>query len=197
MNCSPNDLKDFVFGELGEAEREAMRSHLGQCRECREELERLQLTEAAMHALAQEEIPRRIAFVSDAVMEPRWWRRLWQSGPRLGFASAAMLALALLFHAVWRPAAPAPVAARTASEAAVTARLDQEAGSRVEALVRSAMTEMEARQEQKTQAAVAAVRREVEFQRQADRVAFQETLGILQKKYNVLYMASADLEGRR
>jgi hypothetical protein len=197
MNCSPYDLKDFVFGELGNAELEAVRSHLELCRGCQEELERLQLTEAAMHALAQEEIPRRIAFVSDGVLEPRWWQRLWQSGPRLGFASAAMLALALVFHAAWRPVASPPAAAGTVNEAAIAARVDQEVGTRVEAVVRSAMTAIEARQEQKTQAAVAAVRQEVEFQRQADRVAFQETFSILQKKYNVLYMASADLEGRR
>lgn len=197
MNCSPYDLKDFVFGELGNAEREAVRSHLELCRGCREELERLQLTEAAMHALAQEEIPRRIAFVSDAVLQPHWWQRLWQSGPRLGFASATMLTLALVFHAAWRPAAPTPSAAPKVDEAAIAAQVNQEVTKRVEAAVRSAMEASEARQAKKTEAAVAAVRRDLEFQRQADRVAFQETFSVLQKKYNVLYVASAGLEGRR
>jgi hypothetical protein len=43
-------------------------------------------------SLEDEEIPRRIAFVSDRVFEPRWWQTMWRSGPVMGFASAALLA---------------------------------------------------------------------------------------------------------
>ena len=56
----------------------------------REELELLQATRTALQALPQEEAPRRIAFVSDKIFEPRWWQRIWQSGPAMGFASSRM-----------------------------------------------------------------------------------------------------------
>jgi hypothetical protein len=61
--------------------------------------------------MVEEEIPQRIAFVSDKIFEPSPWRRwlaaFWNSGARLGFASAAMLSASLVLFAL-RPA-PAPV----------------------------------------------------------------------------------------
>ena len=58
-------------------------------------------------------LPRRIAFVSDKVFEPKWWQVWLSSGPRMGFASAALLAGAIVFHGAMQPkpvAGPAPVA---------------------------------------------------------------------------------------
>ena len=49
-------------------------------------------------------MPYRIAFVSDKIFEPRGWAWLWNSAPRLGFVSAAMLAAAILVHGLVRPA---------------------------------------------------------------------------------------------
>ena len=71
---------------------------------CRSELEALSLTRSAVLCMREEELPRRIAFVSDKVFEPRWWQKCMTSGPQLGFASAAMLAVAIVFHAVHTPA---------------------------------------------------------------------------------------------
>jgi hypothetical protein len=70
------------------------------CSDCRVELEQLRLTQAALFSLRDEEIPQRIAFVSDPVFEPsaarRWWTAFWGSPGRLGFASAAIVSAALL-----------------------------------------------------------------------------------------------------
>ena len=70
-----------------------MEDHVRGCQSCREELDRLNLTRSALASLEDEEIPRRIAFVSDRVFEPRWWQTMWHSGPVMGFASAAVLAI--------------------------------------------------------------------------------------------------------
>ncbi len=195
MSCSPFDLKDYFFGELGEAERAGVRAHVETCQACAEELDRLRLTEATLHSLHEEEPPRRIAFVSDKVFEPRWWQTWWNSAPRLGFASAAVLALAIIVHAFARPAVvTAP--GREVDVAAIEARVRSEADSRIQAAVRAAMAESEARQAQKTVELVDATRKDIEFQRHADRVAYEETLTLLQKRYNGLLLASAEMGGR-
>ena len=107
MSCSPFDLRDYAFDELTEKERREVELHVRTCDGCREELQRLHLTQSALLALRDEEIPQRIAFVSDKVFEPsplrRWMQSVWRSGPRLGFASAAMLSAALLLSAWLRP----------------------------------------------------------------------------------------------
>ncbi|HEY1207679.1 MAG: zf-HC2 domain-containing protein [Bryobacteraceae bacterium] len=195
MSCSPFDLKDYLFGELGEAECARVRTHVESCRGCAEELDRLRLTEAALHSLREEEPPRRIAFVvSDRVFEPRWWQVWWNSAPRLGFASAALLAIAILVHAFARPVVVVP---RPAVEAAaIEASIRAGSASRVDAAVRAAVAESEARQARKTADLVEAARRDIEFQRRADRVAFEETVTLLQKRYNGLLMASAEYGGR-
>ncbi len=99
MSCSSVDLKAYVLGELAAAERAPVAKHLEACQDCREELERLNVTRAALLSLAEEEAPQRIAFVSDKVFEPRWWQTIWHSGPVMGFASAGVLAVAILVHA--------------------------------------------------------------------------------------------------
>jgi anti-sigma factor RsiW len=104
MSCSPFDLRDYVLKELSEPEKTQVDLHTKTCAACREDLERLQLTETALLALPDEEIPQRLAFVSDKVFEPSSWRRgwsaFWGSAARLGFASAALLSIALTVLAV-------------------------------------------------------------------------------------------------
>ena len=67
-------------------------------------MDRLRVTQTALFSLRDEEIPQRIAFVSDKVFEPSPWRRwlsaFWGSSARLGFASAAMLSTALVVSAL-------------------------------------------------------------------------------------------------
>lgn len=122
MSCSPFDLRDYFFQELSDPHQQRqVEAHVKTCAPCREELDRLRLTGAALRSLAEEEIPQRIAFVSDKIFEPSPWRRwlaaFWNSGARLGFASAAMLLASLVVFAL-RPA-PAPVL--SVMRAAITA----------------------------------------------------------------------------
>jgi len=102
MSCSPFDLRDYFLKELPEPEGKQVEVHMKTCAACREELERLRLTEAALVSLRDEEIPQRLAFVSDKIFEPSPWRRgwaaFWNSGARLGFASATMLSAALVVY---------------------------------------------------------------------------------------------------
>ena len=194
MSCSPFDLKDYFFGELAEAESARVRTHVESCPTCAEELDRLRLTEGALRTLRQEDPPRRIAFVSDRVFEPRWWQVWWNSAPRLGFASAALLAIAILVHSFARPVVMVPIP--PIQTAAIQAPVRTEDAGRVDDAVRAAVAQSEARQARKTAELVDAARRDIEFQRRADRVQFEETLMLLQKRYNGLLVASADYGGR-
>jgi len=160
MSCSPFDLKDYFFEELDDAGRKQVEAHVTGCRACRDELQRLRLTGTTLVSLREEEIPRRIAFVSDPVFEPSPWRRwligFWNTPARLGFASAAMLSAALVVFALARPApvAPLPVAqvpavvtapaVQPVSDAAIQARIDQAADRAVAARTRQLVDEVTA-----------------------------------------------------
>jgi len=152
MSCSPFDLKDYFLKELPDPERRQVEGHVRECLRCREELERLRRTEASLFALREEEIPQRIAFVSDKVFEPapwlRWWAAFWGSTARLGFASAAMLSVAILVFALTRPAGqpqglPSPVGTASVATAGVQAQ--------IQAAVEKAVHESEARQSARTE----------------------------------------------
>jgi len=120
MSCSPFDLRDYYLKELTDPQQRQVEVHVKDCPACREELERLSLTQAALFSLRDEEIPQRIAFVSDPVFEPstarRWWTAFWGSSGRLGFASAAMLSAALLISAYTRTAGPTNAAGVSSTE---------------------------------------------------------------------------------
>ena len=111
MSCSPFDLRDYFLHELTNPQQLQVETHVKTCDACREEVERLRNTEAALFSLRDEEIPQRIGFVSDKIFEPsparRWFAAFWGSTARLGFASAAMLSVAMTFSAWHRTPAPA------------------------------------------------------------------------------------------
>ena len=145
MTCAPFDVKDYFFGELNARDRELVEQHVEACSACRDELAALSATRSAILCMREEEPPRRIAFVSDKVFEPRWWQKLLASGPQLGFASAAMLAAAIVFHGVSNPAmapaqAPAPVAQVDQKV------IEAEIAKRVQLAVASAVADNDARQ---------------------------------------------------
>src|SRR5436190_6112203 len=98
IDPSKIDLNAYALGEASPEEREAAKQLLANSPEAREEFERLQMTLTALNCLRDEEMPRRIAFVSDPVFEPSLWQRFWNSGPRLGFAGAGLLAAAITAH---------------------------------------------------------------------------------------------------
>jgi anti-sigma factor RsiW len=163
-NCSTVELKDYFLKELPDPRKREVEAHVNGCQVCREELDRLRLTEAALFSLRDEEVPQRIAFVSDKVFEPspwrRWWAAFWGSSARLGFASAAMLSAALLVSAVMRqaPAVSIPTVSSRPAQAAPGQRQttavqpvsDSEMESRIDAAVAKAVAQIESRQAQKT-----------------------------------------------
>lgn len=195
MSCS-TDVRDYFLGELPEAERLAAERHFKSCGACASELERLHMTRASLMMLADEEPPQRIAFVSDKVFEPspvkRWLAAFWNSGARLGFASAAMLSVALLVHAGRQPAVrivekPVPVAAASAPV-------------NVDAIIREAVAQAEAREEQKTRALLKASEERHQIDNRALMIRMEETFTVLQKKYTNVLRASAmtsDEDGAR
>ena len=192
MSCSPYELKDYVFGELAAAERKGVEQHAAACASCREELERLRMTAATLAALPDEEVPRRIAFVSDKVFEPTWWQRFWQSAPRLGFASAAMLSLAILVHAFLNPAAPHPI-----DTAQLEQRIEQELERRLPAAVQAAVaSRLEADQQVRLTKAVAEVEQRHDFERKADMLAVEANFHVLRQQMNRMYVASSELGAR-
>jgi anti-sigma factor RsiW len=98
-NCEQCDWKAYALGELDANTRREAEAHAATCASCREELATLRLTLAAMATLRDEEMPRRIAFVSDKVFEPKWYQRLWSPT----FAGASVVAAAILIHGFARP----------------------------------------------------------------------------------------------
>lgn len=180
MTCQEIDLKAFLFGEEVEAGRRGVEHHLASCSACREELDRLRLTQASLLMVREEEPPRRTAFVSDAVFEPNWWQRFWQSGPRVGFASAAILAGAILVHGFTRPplvVQQAPVAATQVSQAAPM--FDQ---AQLQAAVDRAVKESEERHAKVLKTALSEVQRNMALDRKADQLAVEETLNLMRKE---------------
>jgi anti-sigma factor RsiW len=99
MSCESYDWKAYALGELDRPARIEAESHAAACGSCRDELATLRLTLDTLSSLREEEIPRRIAFVSDKVFEPRWWQRLFSPN----FAAACVIAAAILVHAFARP----------------------------------------------------------------------------------------------
>jgi len=194
MSCSPFDLRDYLLGELAEAERRQVDVHMRSCGGCQEEMERLRITQSTLLELRDEEVPQRIGFVSDPVFEPsgprRFWQALWASGPKLGFASAAMLSAALVIFTFLRPVTPAPTVAAAPVD---TAKIEQQVSERVAGEVRKPVAESEARQEKKTADLLAVAERRYEQQQRA----FLEGVSYLQKQYSVLAHASYEPGGMR
>lgn len=190
MSCTQVDLKGFFLNELVPDARQAVEEHLRVCPNCREELERLSVTRAALTSLREEEPPRRIAFVSDKVLEPSIWRRFWDSAPRLGFASAAMLSVALLVNGFIRPqpAAPAPM-----DSAAVQAKIEAVVAGRVAEAVQKAVADSEARSARRTADLLAATEQRLDRQHRADLLTVEDNFRVLQKRVNIYYRASNDL----
>lgn len=137
MSCESYDWKAYALGELDARSRQEAEAHAAACPQCREELASLRLTLDTLSTLREEEIPRRIAFVSDQIFEPRWYQRLLQSLWTPNFAAACVVAAAILVHAFHVSASdPAAVAAQidTAVNKAVAAEESRHT-EQVEAIV--------------------------------------------------------------
>jgi Putative zinc-finger len=185
MSCSIVDIKAYFLGELEGRDKAQAQSHLGACRECREELERLGVMRSALEALPQEEVPRRIAFVSDKVFEPRWWQVIWRSGPAMGFASAALLAGAILVHGFTQP--PVTIVngkPMQVDSAQIDKRIEEQVAKRVEALA--------ALQKQQTAQMLEASERRYAQQRQKDLAAVNQVVRYYDRQMARWMVASND-----
>jgi anti-sigma factor RsiW len=192
MGCSTVDLKAYALGETDQHDKGLVEGHVAGCTDCREELDRLRFTHTALAALPDEEVPQRIAFVSDKVFEPRWWQALWRSGPAMGFASAALVACAILAHGWMRPAV---VSAPGVDQAKIERRIQDEVARRVDSAVATAVAASEQRQSQETARMLAAAEKRSEFQRKSDLIAAQETVKYYAKQMGRLMVASNDMGG--
>ena len=149
------DWKSYALGELDARARQEAESHVAACADCQDELAGLRVTLDAMATLREEELPRRIAFVSDKVFEPRWYEKLFL---RPSFAAAAVIAAAILVHAFVRPVGvpvnttaqvdTRAIEARVSAE--VTARLQSEMATAVNAAVSKAVADTEKHDDQRT-----------------------------------------------
>jgi hypothetical protein len=122
------DWKSYALGELDAGARREAELHAVSCDACQEELAGVRVTLDALSTLREEEVPRRIAFVSDKVFEPKWWQSLL----RPSFAAGAVVAAAILVHAFVRPPAPAMAGADVAVEARITAAVQQQVATEID-----------------------------------------------------------------
>jgi anti-sigma factor RsiW len=166
-------LRDYAFDELPHGEREAIEQHAAGCGECALELERLRVTTAALRTLPDREIPQRIAFVSDKVFEPSWFQRFWNSGAQLGFASACVLAVAMVISA-WHFAAGTTEVRTIVQTAAVPS--DQ-----INAAVAKAVAQVRAEDAQMIQAA----ERKRDAEDRDQMIAINEYFAVQQKRNSV------------
>ncbi|HEV2202455.1 MAG TPA: hypothetical protein VGR73_21770 [Bryobacteraceae bacterium] len=174
------DWKAYALGELGAGARREAEVHAAACGSCQEELAGLRVTLDAMSTLREEEIPRRIAFVSDKVFEPKWW----QSFTRPSFAAAAVVAAAIVVHAFVRPPVPPSTGVDTAIQARVTAAVNEEVDRRVaaqlsatvEQAVTKAVAETQKRDDRRTVQLLTATERR-----------YAETAEILNKQVTQIY----------
>lgn len=187
MNVTPEVLKDYVFGELDAAGRNAVETAIAADAALREELARLQVTQSAMFSLRDEELPRRIAFVSDKVFEPKWWQVWLNSGPRLGFASALLLAGAIVFHGAAQTAPPAPAPVAQFDEARFEKRIAEEVARVLPAALR------QAEDRHKMQLASAMKEAEGKYQRlrQDDQMAMEASYSLFREKQAAMLVSYA------
>ena len=148
MQDAPHVLWDYLLDELGPVERAEVEAWLQTSAAGRAELERLRLTHAALLRLPQEEIPQRIAFVSDPILEPSPWQRFWRgmlSGvPRPAMSMAAVLLV--FFAGAW---VTKPTLARTGNDWSLAFGAPAAPGDweeKLRAAVREATVAAEARQ---------------------------------------------------
>ena len=198
MSCSPFDLKDYLLDELAPADCRQLEKHVSVCSGCRDELDRLRLTHAALLSVPEEEIPQRIGFVSDKVFAPSPWRRgleaFWGSSARLVFASAAMLSLALVVTSLGRPV-PAPAGPAMVSRVDL-ARLEADFNRRVNDAVQKAVGESETRQAKRTGELLQAVQKQNEFEMRALQVTVFQNMEVLRKERNRALIAANDIAAR-
>jgi phospholipase/lecithinase/hemolysin len=163
--------------------------HVRACQSCRDELDRLKVTDAALRSLPDEEAPQRIAFVSDKVFEPRWYETIWRSGPAMGFASAVLLAAAILVHGFSVNGFARPVTTPTVKTAQIEQRIEHEVNARLDTAVAKAVSATEARETERMASMLDAAEKRFETKRQTDLAVVQQAADYYRKKTAQLMVA--------
>jgi hypothetical protein len=189
MSCSSVDLKAYFLGEVARPEINSVEDHVRACQSCREELDRLKVTDAALRSLPDEEAPQRIAFVSDKVFEPRWYETIWRSGPAMGFASAVLLAAAILVHGFSVNGFARPVTTPTVNTAQIEQRIEHEVNARLDTAVAKAVSATEARETERMASMLDAAEKRFETKRQTDLAVVQQAADYYRKKTAQLMVA--------
>jgi len=181
-------LRDYAFEELPAGERLAVEQHLAVCGECATELERLRVTTTALRTLADREIPQRIAFVSDRIFEPNWFRRFWNSGAQMSFASACVLAVAIVVSA-WHFAGAKATEVRTIVQ---TASVPQ---GEINAAVAKAVAQVreQVREEDMKLIRAAEEKRDAEYRNQM--ISMGEYFSVQQKRLNFARVTMNETQG--
>lgn len=192
MSCTSIDLKAYALGELDDRATRDAAAHVHHCGECSDELERLRLTHSALLSLRDEEPPRRLAFVSDKIFEPKWWQRMWQSAPAMGFASAMVLSAAILVHAYTRPA---PIVQQRPATVD-TAAIEQQVETRLSARLTEAVASVRRADEQKMTELLAVAQRNSELQRRGDLALIRSEMEMVGKMNSRLYVAASNIQER-
>jgi anti-sigma factor RsiW len=181
-------LHDYAFDELPVSERREMERHIAACAGCAAELDQLRLTTAALRILPDKEIPQRIAFISDKIFEPSAFARFFKSG-WMGFSCAGMMAAALLFTAMHRPAAEIRTVVQTSAGADVNALVNQA----VTKAVSQAVQEVRAEDAQITHAALAEAETKHEREHRMLIAAMQQNFEVMEKRLGT-YTSLASLD---
>lgn len=193
MNITSDDLKDYVFGELDAAGRRAVEAAVASDVALRDELARLQVTQSALFTIREEELPRRIAFVSDKVFEPKWWQVWLNSGPRMAFASAALLAAAIVFHgAAGQAAGPvAGPAVASIDQAAFEKRIAEE----VTRVLPAALDQAEQRHRMQLASAIKEAEGKYQRLRQEDQMNMEASYSLFREKQAAMMLTYASNSG--
>jgi hypothetical protein len=190
MSCESVDLKSYAFGEATREERGTVKAHVLGCGPCREELSRLELTQAALMSLRDEEIPRRIGFISDKEVAPAWWQ-FWHMAPHFVIPGLSAVALVIALLIPWLTRQGVVVIQPPAPQAAFAAPAPEiEIDKRVQAAVAKAM----AASEQRTVELLAAAEKKHQFELRSMQVAFEEDWRMKMKQLGTLYVAAYKME---
>ncbi len=181
-------LRDYAFDELAHTERPAMERHIAACTSCDSELRALQLTTVALRSIPDREVPQRIAFVSDKIFEPspvaRFLRTFFAFGGQLGFASACLLAGAIIFSATRRPGEIPTV---------VTSASTQDVSRQIELAVQKAVSQIRDEDFRLAQTALAAAEIRHKEEHRNLLTSMQESMDVMQKRMGA-YTSLASLE---
>jgi hypothetical protein len=188
-------LRDYAFDELPPEERRAVEQHLAVCGDCVQELDQLRLTTAALRVLPDREIPQRIAFVSDRVFAPSAFARFWNSASRLGFASACVLAVAIVVSAWHFSAGNRPPAGNQPTEVRSIVQTASVSQRQIDEAVAKAVAQVRTEDARMIEAAIrtSEQKRDREYRNQI--IGMQESYDLLRRRFNMSYTSMASRDG--